>query len=129
MMMTPEVGIAKARRAPIEMESAEFRAAGHHLIDQIADWLKAMRDGPVGGDRTVSAVRDALGADSPLPTGGTLNRLVRAVPGDRASLRRLLDAANCNLVPWKRKFSRLNVRSVSKVKRAWHGSDVPEPRW
>jgi glutamate/tyrosine decarboxylase-like PLP-dependent enzyme len=59
------------RRAPIEMSATAFRGAGHALVDQIADWLAAMPDGPIVRDLEPSAIRKALGADRPLPASGS----------------------------------------------------------
>jgi aromatic-L-amino-acid/L-tryptophan decarboxylase len=60
----------KQRTAPIEMTSGEFRAAGHRLVDQIAEWLDAMPRGPVVHDESPLDVRRALNADEALPESG-----------------------------------------------------------
>ena len=59
------------RTAPIEMSATEFRAAGHDLIDRIAEWLQRLPDGPVTHDESPAAVRDALGATRGLPERGS----------------------------------------------------------
>ncbi|HTM04094.1 MAG TPA: aminotransferase class V-fold PLP-dependent enzyme [Vicinamibacterales bacterium] len=59
------------RRAPIDMSDTAFRAAGHALVDQIADWLAAMPEGPIVRDQAPSAIRDVLGADQALPPSGS----------------------------------------------------------
>jgi hypothetical protein len=47
MTITRDVGTLESRTAPIDMGSDGFRAAGHKLVDRIADWLAVMPDGPV----------------------------------------------------------------------------------
>jgi glutamate/tyrosine decarboxylase-like PLP-dependent enzyme len=71
--MTPvqDVETLRARTSPIEMSSAAFREAGHHLVDRIADWLEQMPDGPVVRQETADSVRRALDADRGLPDAGT----------------------------------------------------------
>jgi aromatic-L-amino-acid/L-tryptophan decarboxylase len=59
------------RQAPLAMGSATFRALGHQLVDQIADFLEGLPRGPVTHDETPSAVRDALDLTGPLPERGT----------------------------------------------------------
>ena len=39
MNMTAELEALRQRRAPLDMPPGEFRAAGHRLVDQIADRL------------------------------------------------------------------------------------------
>ena len=41
------------------MTGAEFRDAGHGLVDRIADWLEALPDGPVTRDESPADVRRA----------------------------------------------------------------------
>jgi glutamate/tyrosine decarboxylase-like PLP-dependent enzyme len=52
------------------MTPADFRAAGHRLVDQIADWLDRLPDGPLMRDETPADVRRVLPADAGLPVGG-----------------------------------------------------------
>ncbi len=52
------------------MPSAEFREAGHALVDQIAQWLETRADLPVTRGETPTQVRDALGASRSLPSNG-----------------------------------------------------------
>ena len=59
------------RRAPIAMHPADFRSAGHRLVDQIAGWMEAMADGPVVHDESPADVRRVLGADRRLPEAGS----------------------------------------------------------
>ena len=40
------------RTAPIEMTNGAFREAGHDLVNQIADWLDALPQGPVVRDES-----------------------------------------------------------------------------
>ena len=53
------------------MDAAAFRAHGHALVDQIAELLDGIPDGPVTRDESPSAVRQALDLDGPLPEEGT----------------------------------------------------------
>jgi glutamate/tyrosine decarboxylase-like PLP-dependent enzyme len=59
------------RSAPVAMEPAAFRALGHQLVDQLAQFLESLPDRPVTRDQSPSAVREALGLDGPLPEAGT----------------------------------------------------------
>lgn len=58
------------RQAPLAMTAADFRAAGHRLVDQLADALEAVPHGPVTRDESPSAVRQALNTLAPLPQRG-----------------------------------------------------------
>ena len=49
------------RIAPIEMSSDDVRAAGHGLIDAIADFLTSLPERPVGPGETPAEVRRVLG--------------------------------------------------------------------
>ena len=60
----------KNRIAPIDMSPADFRAAGHDLIDAIADFLPSLPERPVGPGETPAEVRRVLG-NAPLPEEGT----------------------------------------------------------
>lgn len=60
-----------ARRvAPIEMSPNDFRAAGHRLIDHIADFLASLPERPVSPGESSQAVRTLLGGD-PVPEHST----------------------------------------------------------
>jgi aromatic-L-amino-acid decarboxylase len=59
------------RAAPLDMSAAEFRSAGHSLVDRIADWLEQLSEGPVMHDESPADVRRALNAEQPLPEDGT----------------------------------------------------------
>jgi aromatic-L-amino-acid/L-tryptophan decarboxylase len=59
------------RHAPIAMDAATFRALGHRLVDQVAEYLEALPRGPVTRDESPSAVREALDLNGPLPEAGT----------------------------------------------------------
>lgn len=58
------------RLAPLEMRSEEFRKAGYQLVDRIADFLDSMAARPVNPAESPVTVREALGADRPLPQEG-----------------------------------------------------------
>jgi len=71
--MTPaqDVDTLRVRTSPLDMSAATFRAAGHDLVDRIADWLEQMPNGPVTHDDAPSVVRRAIDADRGLPEHGT----------------------------------------------------------
>ena len=70
-MLTSESETRAGRTAPIEMSGSAFRAAGHALIDQIAQWLETLPGSPVARDESAADVRCALHADRGLPETGT----------------------------------------------------------
>ncbi len=55
---------------PVAMSADEFRSAGHALIDRIAAMLEGLPRRSVTAGEGPEAVREALGADAPLPDGG-----------------------------------------------------------
>jgi glutamate/tyrosine decarboxylase-like PLP-dependent enzyme len=69
-MTTKDTAII-ARNAPVDMSAREFRAAGHRLVDQIADWLSAMPAGRVTAGESPVEVRRALHAERGMPDSGT----------------------------------------------------------
>jgi aromatic-L-amino-acid/L-tryptophan decarboxylase len=71
MTLTKDVETLRGRTAPVEMTAVGFRAAGHRLVDQIANWLETLPDGPVMPDDSPAEVRRALNADRGLPESGT----------------------------------------------------------
>jgi aromatic-L-amino-acid decarboxylase len=60
-----------SRQAALAMDPATFRALGHQLVDQVADALAAVPNGPITRAEAPSAVRAALGLSGPLPESGT----------------------------------------------------------
>lgn len=58
------------RHAPIEISPDRFRAAGHVLVDRIADLLGTMRQRPVTGGLSVNEIREVIGASATLPEQG-----------------------------------------------------------
>ena len=60
----------RQRRAPLEMATDEFREIGHRLVDEIADRLAALPDGPVMRDESPADLRRVLGAEQTLPPAG-----------------------------------------------------------
>jgi aromatic-L-amino-acid/L-tryptophan decarboxylase len=58
------------RIAPLAMESGEFRAIGHQLVDRIAGFLDSVAARPVNPAESPATVREALGADRQLPQEG-----------------------------------------------------------
>jgi glutamate/tyrosine decarboxylase-like PLP-dependent enzyme len=59
------------RHAPLALDPETFRTLGHRLIDDIAQRLAAIPDGPVTRDESPSAVRRALDLSGSLPEAGT----------------------------------------------------------
>ncbi len=60
-----------ARRVPLQMDPAEFRAAGHALVDAIAAFLPTLGDRPVTPNESPDQVQAALDATARLPEQGT----------------------------------------------------------
>lgn len=58
------------RDAPLAMDAATFRTLGHQLVDQLADRIAAVPDGPVTRDASPSAIRMLLGLGGALPEHG-----------------------------------------------------------
>jgi aromatic-L-amino-acid decarboxylase len=56
--------------APLRMAASEFRALGHQLIDQIAEFLEALPDQPVTTAESPRQVRDLLNSTRRLPDSG-----------------------------------------------------------
>jgi aromatic-L-amino-acid/L-tryptophan decarboxylase len=67
--MKPFSDIA-ARRAPLDMDAAEFREAGYQLVDRISEFLASLGKRPVNPGESPARVREALGSDRPLPQQG-----------------------------------------------------------
>lgn len=59
------------RDAPLAMDTATFRALGHRLVDQVAEFLESLPRRPVTHDESPSAIREALELSGPLPESGT----------------------------------------------------------
>ncbi len=67
----PRESDSAARRvAPLAMNAAAFREAGHRLVDQLAELLESIPSRPVTRGETPAAVRSALGLGGPLPEHG-----------------------------------------------------------
>jgi len=58
------------RRSPLDMSAAEFRQAGHQLVESLAEFLDSMPAGKVTAAPTVSEIQSVLG-NAPLPREGT----------------------------------------------------------
>jgi aromatic-L-amino-acid decarboxylase len=69
-MLTKNVEPLKERMAPLDMTAAGFRSAGHGLVDQIADWLEKLADGPVTHAESPGEIRRVLDAERRLPESG-----------------------------------------------------------
>jgi aromatic-L-amino-acid decarboxylase len=61
----------KQRIAPIEMNSDNFRAIGHHLVDRIADFLDSLPTRPITTGEAPPAIREALDSNRLVPDFGT----------------------------------------------------------
>jgi aromatic-L-amino-acid decarboxylase len=66
----PELEALRQRGAPLEMQPAEFREVGHRLVDQLAERLAHIPDGPVTLDESPANLRGLLGAEDRLPAEG-----------------------------------------------------------
>ena len=66
----PEARVNDQRDVPLNLSNAEFRAAGHALVDRIADFLESIGDRPVAPNTTPREVRARLGGPA-LPESGT----------------------------------------------------------
>jgi len=62
--------ISLQRESPLAMSSAEFREAGHQLVDRIADFIQSLPERPVTPAESPAEVRKALGAERALPHEG-----------------------------------------------------------
>ncbi|HYM25243.1 MAG TPA: aminotransferase class V-fold PLP-dependent enzyme [Vicinamibacterales bacterium] len=58
------------RSSPAELSPNDFRAAGHALVDRVADFLSTLRDLPTAPDTTPAAVRAKIRADEGVPRHG-----------------------------------------------------------
>jgi aromatic-L-amino-acid decarboxylase len=58
------------RASPLALDAETFRALGHGLVDQIAQFLEGLPLGPVTHSESPSAVRDALDLTGSLPEVG-----------------------------------------------------------
>jgi glutamate/tyrosine decarboxylase-like PLP-dependent enzyme len=70
-VITRDIVPGAERVAPIEIESETFRAAGHALVDRIAEWLGTVRDSRVTPNDSVAELREVLHAERGLPQTGT----------------------------------------------------------
>jgi aromatic-L-amino-acid/L-tryptophan decarboxylase len=66
-----EAETTAGRKAPLDISPAEFRKAGHQLVDRIAEFLETLPQRPVTRGESPSIVRQALDADRPLPATGS----------------------------------------------------------
>jgi len=60
----------RARISPLSMDSAQFRALGHAVIDRIADLFASLSDRPVNPAESPAEVRRVLQSDRPIPHHG-----------------------------------------------------------
>src|SRR5262249_34358366 len=58
------------RESPAELSPEEFRAIGHRLVDQVADFLDTIDSRPVAPSLAPREVRGLIGADAPVPDAG-----------------------------------------------------------
>jgi aromatic-L-amino-acid/L-tryptophan decarboxylase len=68
------------RKAPLEIQSDEFRQMGHLLVDQIAEFLDNLSGRPVTVDKSPQALRALLGNEDLPDKGISLSDLVEEVP-------------------------------------------------
>jgi glutamate/tyrosine decarboxylase-like PLP-dependent enzyme len=67
---TERLEALRRRTAPLAMSAAEFRDAGHQLVDLVADRLAAIPDGPLTRHESPAQLRALIGAERPLPVEG-----------------------------------------------------------
>lgn len=58
------------RQSPLAMDAPTFRALGHQLVDQLAEFLESLPRRRVTHDESPSAVRQGLDLEGPLPEHG-----------------------------------------------------------
>src|SRR5689334_2292103 len=76
MSITSEPRTTGRRQSPLHMDASEFQAIGHKLIDQLAERLAAIPQGPVVRDESPADVRAVLSSLQALPEeGGDAGRL------------------------------------------------------
>ncbi len=68
--MTVTPNLSSPRGAPLALDPAVFREAGHAMVDRLADFLAGLGDGKVTAGERPAEIRDALGTDRPLPDRG-----------------------------------------------------------
>ena len=79
--MQPTETIAN-RIAPLNVSSDDFRAAGHQLVDRIADFFDSLAQRPVTTGESPSAIREVLDAGRTLPGHGAgVGELVNRAAG------------------------------------------------
>jgi aromatic-L-amino-acid decarboxylase len=66
-----QTGILARGATPLAISSNEFRAAGHQLVDRIADFLNSLSERPVTPAESPSKIREVLHAERSLPERGT----------------------------------------------------------
>jgi len=69
------------RESPAELSPEEFRAIGHKLVDQIADFIDTIDSRPVAPSLPPRDVRSLIGADASVPDSG---RGAAGILGDMA---------------------------------------------
>ena len=70
MSLAPEIEALSQRQAPLDMPPDQFREIGHRLVDEIANRLAAVANGPVTRDESPAAIRETLAAEQTLPANG-----------------------------------------------------------
>jgi aromatic-L-amino-acid decarboxylase len=66
----PHQPTADPRRSPIEIDPEEFRTLGHHLVDQVAEFLRTLPDRSITPGESPSAIKRLLGDRQSLPNEG-----------------------------------------------------------
>ena len=107
--------------APLEMPADEFRAIGHRLVDQIAERLASLPDGPVTPPSPRGESARALDADAAFPSDGadagragepgapsccSTTRCSTAIRAFSATSRRALRRSGCSATCWRRRSIR-----------------------
>lgn len=63
-------GTFTQRKSSLALRADEFRAAGHQLVDDIAEFFDSLPERPVTSGESPAVIRDALNAARPLPREG-----------------------------------------------------------
>lgn len=60
----------RTRNAPLDLDGAAFRALGHALVDNLADYLDGIAGRPISTGAEPGALRHLIGTDRDLPENG-----------------------------------------------------------
>ena len=69
----------RCKRGPIDLSAEEFRAAGHQLVDQIADFFESLPDRPITPNTSPGTIREIIGSGGLPRHGKSVNTLLNEV--------------------------------------------------